>query len=138
MRTDFFCTNFLNTPRSPGHPGKIPGKSQIPLFETRGRQTFEGGQELFGHHPFAGKTSTPPGGLRTQKVNLCALFSCLKDDETSVPVKGTDSGPYLCNLLGPSKQFLPDGSSSARGNFMSHVMNMPNPLHSQPSLIYRA
>ena len=25
----------------PGHPGKIPGTSQIPLFETQGRQTFE-------------------------------------------------------------------------------------------------
>ena len=30
-------TNFLNTPRGPGHPGKIPGTSQIPLFETQGR-----------------------------------------------------------------------------------------------------
>ena len=78
MRTNFFCTNFLNTPRGPGNPGKIPGTSQIPLIETQGRQTFEGGHELFGHHPFAWKTPTPPGGLRTQKVNLCALFSGLK------------------------------------------------------------
>ena len=78
MRTKFFCTNFLNTPRGPGRPGKIPGTSQTPLFETQGRQSFEGGHEVFGHHPFAWKTPTPPGGLRTQKVNLCALFSCLK------------------------------------------------------------
>ena len=77
MRTNFCCTNFLNTPRGPGHPGKIPGTSQIPLFETQGRQTFEGGHEVFGHHPFAWKTPTPPGSLRTQKVNLCARFSCL-------------------------------------------------------------
>ena len=55
------------------HPSKIPGTFQIPLFETRGRQTFEGGHELFGHHPFASKTPIPPGGLRTQKLNLCAL-----------------------------------------------------------------
>ena len=79
VRTKFFCTNFLNTARGPGHPGKNPGTSQIPLFETQGRQTFEGGHEVFGHHPSAWKTPTPPGGLRTQKVNLCALFSCLKD-----------------------------------------------------------
>ena len=78
MRTNFFCTKFLNTPRGPGHPGKIPGTSRIPLFETQGRQTFEGGHEVFGHHPFAWKTPTPPGGLRTQTVNLCALFSCPK------------------------------------------------------------
>ena len=78
MRTKFFCTNFLNTARGPGHPGKIPGTSRIPLFETQGRQSFEGGHEVFGHHPFAWKTPTPPGGLRTQKLNLCALFSCLK------------------------------------------------------------
>ena len=77
MRTKFFCTNFLNTARGPGHPGKIPGTSRIPLFETQGRQSFEGGHEVFGHHPFAWKTPTPPGGLRTQKLNLCALFSCL-------------------------------------------------------------
>ena len=77
MRTKFFCTNFLNTARGPGHPGKIPGTSRIPLFETQGRQSFEGGHEVFGHHPFAWKTPTPPSGLRTQKLNLCALFSCL-------------------------------------------------------------
>ena len=77
MRTKFFCTNFLNIARGPGHPGKIPGTSRIPLFETQGRQSFEGGHEVFGHHPFAWKTPTPPGGLRTQKLNLCALFSCL-------------------------------------------------------------
>ena len=74
MRTNFFCAKFLNTPRGPGHPGKIPGTSRIPLFETQGRQTFEGGHELFGHHPFAWKTPAPPGGLQTQKVNLYALF----------------------------------------------------------------
>ena len=43
------------------------GTSQLPPFETQGRQTFEGGHELFGHHPFARKTPAPPGGLRTQK-----------------------------------------------------------------------
>ena len=74
MRTNFFCANFLNTPRGLGHPGKIPGTSQIPLFETQGRQTFEGAHGVFGHHPFTWKTPTSPGGLRTQKVNLCALL----------------------------------------------------------------
>ena len=74
MRTKFFCTNFLNTARGPGHPGKILGTSRIPLFETQGRQSFEAGHEVFGHHPFGWKTPTPPGGLRTQKLNLCAFF----------------------------------------------------------------
>ena len=74
MSTNFFCTNFLNTPRGPGHPSKIPGTSQVP---PQGRQTFEGGHELFDPHPFAWKTPTPPGGLRTPKLNLCALLSCL-------------------------------------------------------------
>ena len=61
-------------PRGPGHPAKIPGTSQVPSLETQGRQTFEGGHELFDPHPFAWKTPTPPDGLRTQKVDLCALF----------------------------------------------------------------
>ena len=79
MRTNFFCTNFLNTPGRPGHPFKIPGTSQIPLFETQGRQTFEGGHELFEPHPFGWKTPCTPGGLQTKKVILCALFSCLRN-----------------------------------------------------------
>ena len=61
MRTKFFCTKFLNTPRGPGHPGKIPGTSQIPLFETQGRQTFEGGHEVFGHHPLRVEDRHPTG-----------------------------------------------------------------------------
>ena len=81
MRTNFFCTTFLNTPRVLGYPGKIPGTSQIPLLETQGRQTFEGGHEVFDPHPSAWKTPTSPGGLRTQKVNLCALFSGLNTNE---------------------------------------------------------
>ena len=74
VRTNSFCTNFLKMPKGPGHPGKIPGTSQTPLFETQGRQIFEGEHELFGHHPFAWKTSTPPGGLRTQSL-IFVLFS---------------------------------------------------------------
>ena len=103
MRTKFFCTSFLNTARGPGHPGKIPGTSRIPLFETQGRQSFEGGHEVFGHHPFAWKTPTPPGGLRTQKLNLCALFSCLKLNTTFTnPAKERGSS------IGRSKLFMVD------------------------------
>ena len=99
MRTKFFCTNFLNTARGPGHPGKIPGTSRIPLFETQGRQSFEGGHEVFGHHPFAWKTPTPPGGLRTQKLNLCALFSGL----ILVPLRGQCSLGILLANRRPSR-----------------------------------
>ena len=100
MHTNFFCTNFLNTPRGPGHPGKIPGTSQIPLFETQGRQTFEGGHELFDPH---GRPPTPPGGLRTQKVNLCALLSCLKSMGLHKFMNLCD-GPYFIERKGgPSK-----------------------------------
>ena len=74
----FFCTNFLNTPGGPGHPGNIPGTSQVPPFKTQGRQTFEEGRELFDPHPFVWKTPSPPGSLQTQEVNLCVLLSCLK------------------------------------------------------------
>ena len=98
MRTKFFCTNFLNTPRGPGHPARIPGTSQIPLSETQGRQTFEGGHEVFGHHPFEWKTPTPPGGLRTQKVNLCALFSCRKSRAPG-NIRSAKQGPNIATLL---------------------------------------
>ena len=101
MRTKFFCTNFLNTARGPGHPGKNPGTSLIPPFETQGRQTFKGGHEVFGHHPFARKTPTPPGGLRTQKVNLCALFSCLSVD-VFVPFSAVSNENQVARSSGDS------------------------------------
>ena len=56
-------------------PAKFPGHPR-----SHGRQSFEGEHEVFDHHPFPWKTPTPPGGFRTQKVNLCALFSCLKSE----------------------------------------------------------
>ena len=36
----FLAQTFLNTPRGPGHPGQIPGTSQVPPFQTQGRQTW--------------------------------------------------------------------------------------------------
>ena len=74
MRTNFLSTNCLNTPKGPGHPGEIPGTSQVPPYESQRRQTFEGEHEVFDPHPFAWKTPTPPGGLRTQKVIISVLF----------------------------------------------------------------
>ena len=64
MRRNFFLRKLFEHPHGSGtsRPRKI---------------NFRGRHELFGHHPFAWKTPTPLGGLRTQIVNLCALFSCL-------------------------------------------------------------
>ena len=41
------------------------------------KTNFRGKARTFVHHPFALKTPTPPGGLRTQNVSHCALFSYL-------------------------------------------------------------
>ena len=71
-RMQLFFAQLFEHPQGSGHPGNIPGTSQVPPFETQGRQTFKGGHELFDPNPFAWKTPTPPGGLRIQKVNLCA------------------------------------------------------------------
>ena len=133
MRMNFSCRNFLNTPRAPGHPGKIPGTSQIPLFETQGRRTFEGEHELFGHHPFAWKTPTPSGGLRTQKVNPCALFL--------LPEKGPESSPELHHenrhrtslphFLCPRKGHMQRGSCSckaAKGVFLPSKCLLESPF----------
>ena len=89
MHTKFLCTNFLNTARGPGHPGKIPGTSRIPLFETQGRQSFEGGHEVFGHHPFAWKTPTPPAvsGPKNLIFVLFFLPESLKPPLTALQLK---------------------------------------------------
>ena len=73
MRTNFFYTNFLNTPRGPGHPGKIPGTSQILLFEPKEDKLSREGANFSATTPSRGRPPppTPPGGLRTQKVDLC-------------------------------------------------------------------
>ena len=77
MRTNIFWHNniFKHPPRVRDIVAKFPGHHQIPLFKTQGRQTFEGEHEVFGHHSFVWKTPTPMGGLWTQQVKLCVLFS---------------------------------------------------------------
>ena len=72
MNTNFFRTNFLNTPKGsgtkfPGHPRFLTSKPKEDKLSREGT-----------NFSITWKTSTPPGGLWTQKVNLCALFSCLK------------------------------------------------------------
>ena len=96
MNTIFFWTKFSNTPKGPGHPGKIPGTSQVPPYETQGRRTFAGGHELFDPHPFAWKT---PTRLRTQEVNLCALFSGLNVTELPRTRKPPNIQFLLLHLL---------------------------------------
>ena len=75
MRTKFFCTNFLNVRDIPakilGHPWFLPSK---PKEDKLSRE----GTKFAATTPSRGRP--PPyraGGLRTQKVNLCAPFSCL-------------------------------------------------------------
>ena len=87
----FFAQTFWTPPGVRDIPAKFPGHPGIPLFETQGRQTFEGGRELSGHHPLAWKTLTPQGGLRTQKVNLCALFSCLTEEHLCASFPGKNA-----------------------------------------------
>ena len=63
-----------------GREAKIAARQMFLLkcrFETQGRQTFEGGHELFDHHPFGWKTLSPTGGLRTKNLIFVLFFSCL-------------------------------------------------------------
>ena len=62
MSTNIFCANLLSTPRGPGHPGRIPGTSQLHALQ-----------------------SPDP------KADLCALFFFLEDFLTkrSIPSKWT-------------------------------------------------
>ena len=87
MRTNFFLHELSEHPQGFGASRQNSRDiQQILLFETQGRQTFGGEHGLFGHHPFAWKTPTPLGGLRTQKANLCALFCCLNIRECQMPL----------------------------------------------------
>ena len=65
LSTNFFCWHklsehptgpFRNTPRVRDVPAKLLGHPRFPPCETKGKQTFEGGNELFDHHPFTWKT----------------------------------------------------------------------------------
>ena len=93
MRTKFFLHKLFEHRQGSGtsrqNSRDIPDSS----LQTQGRQSFEGGHEVFNHHPFAWKTPTPPGGLRTQKLNLCALFSCL-----NLPKRRTNVQPLTCKI----------------------------------------
>ena len=90
MRTNIFCANFLNTPRGPGNPSKkiqdIPDSS---LSNPR-KTNFRGRARTFRPPPLRVEDPTPPGGHQTQKVNLCAPFSCLFS-------RNCRTGPFKCN-----------------------------------------
>ena len=77
MRTKFFLHKLFEHRQGSGisrqNSRDIPDSSLRNPRKTK----FRGRARSFGHHPFEWKTPTPPGGLRTQKLNLCALFSCL-------------------------------------------------------------
>ena len=61
MRKNFFYTHFLNTPGNPGHPGKIPGTWQIPLFETPRKTNFQGRARTFRPPPLRVEDPHPTG-----------------------------------------------------------------------------
>ena len=73
MRTNFLCTNFLNTPRGPGHPGKIPGTSQIPLFETQEDKLSREGTNFLATAPSGGRPP-PDRAVSGPKKLIVVLF----------------------------------------------------------------
>ena len=71
MRTNFFGTNFLNTAKGQGCPGQTTETS----LQNPRKTNFRGRARTFRPPPLCvEEPPTPPGGLRTQKVNLCALY----------------------------------------------------------------
>ena len=80
MRTNFFCTNFLKHPQGSGTSRQKKKSRDIPDSSLRNprKTNFRGRAWSFSATtPSQWKTPTPPGGLRTQKVYLCALFLSL-------------------------------------------------------------
>ena len=73
MRTNFFGTNFWDTPRGPGHPGKIPGTSQIPPFETQEDKLSREGTNISATTPSRGR-SPPHLVVSGPKKSIFVLF----------------------------------------------------------------
>ena len=98
--------------------------SQIPLFEAQGRQTFEGGHELFGHRPFAWKIPTPPGGLKRLIFVLFSLpeLGCIS---WAIP-------PVRLGLSGRNSGKTPEMLSERFLEFPSRVrLGCPKPYNSR-------
>ena len=82
MRTNsFWAQTFWTPPGVRDIPAKFPGHPRFLSSKPKEDKLSREGTNF----PFAWKTPTPPGSLWTQKVNLCALFSCPK----SVPCLGS-------------------------------------------------
>ena len=77
MSTNFLAQTFWTHPGVRDIPTKLPGYPRLPPSKPKENKLSREGARTFRPPPLRVKTSTPPGGLRTQKVNLCALFSCL-------------------------------------------------------------
>ena len=75
-----FLHRLLEHPRIlPGHPGKIPVTSQIPLFENPRKTSLRVRARTFRPPPLRVEDPPPhPAVPRPKKkANSCALFSCL-------------------------------------------------------------
>ena len=59
MNTNFFLTNFVNTPQGPGRPGKVPGTSQVPSLRNPRKTNLRGRRETF-RAPSAPHGRRPP------------------------------------------------------------------------------
>ena len=110
MPTNFFVHKLFEHPQGSGASRQNSRDITDPLFETQGRQTFEGGRELFGHHPFAWKT---PGG-RSPDPKSESLCSCFLPEEKPNHGKTSKKSPkmsknYLEIVQSPwrDKLFLP-------------------------------
>ena len=123
MRGNFFAQTFSTPLGVRDIPAKFPGHPRF-LFETQGRQTFEGGHELFRHHPFVWKNPTRPGGLRTQEVNLCALFLEWQKLERGYKKKRNDGLPK------PERGYKKKGTVPETGT----RVHLPKPPFSKTTL----
>ena len=121
MRTNFFCTNFLNTARGPGHPGQNSGIWDVLPSKPKEDKLSREGTKFSATTPSRGRP--PPGGLRTQKVNLCAPFSCL--------MGGSQAPPSFWKVPGLPQKF-PQLPRKFFGNFPRSSLTME--LNSNPEV----
>ena len=85
MRTNFFCTNFLNTPKSPGTSRQ--NSRDIPDYSLRNprKTNFRVRARTFRPPPLRVEDPHPTGRSPDPKsYNLCALFSCLNNTKTTI------------------------------------------------------
>ena len=128
MSTNFFCTDFLNTPKAPGDPCKIPGHPRFLPSKPNEHKPSREGTNFSSPTPSRGRPPPHPTVSGPKKL-MFVLFFLARTLGASLPQTDEEIGPHIQRIPNMTSEPLfrvLGGGCLGRGMFVSHPRNHEN------------